>query len=316
LIVSLRSERAEWIDVIPKLDIAFLPRSWHQYIRDPDEPDILNRRFLEVTVFLELAEALQAGEIYVPGSRNYDTYTDRLYPIESAPEAVSAYLKARGLPDNAKAFVTQLREWLGRHISGIDSLVGELGVVQLNAEGKPIVPRPPAIKPTDSALALETVLLERLPRRTILEALYNTDSMDTAFRAAGAHRTTDRQPRPALCPDQLRVWLWPRPDTGVATFQGSGTGASAGLRKPPPCQHGGAPRGLHAKPLQRDHRLGAHRGALGGLLAVRTGHSIRPCLTLLGVGSAQSPQSTQPPVSRLAGARTGRAHGLSVGLDR
>ena len=48
-------------------------------------------------------------------------------------------------------------------------------MVQLNAEGKPIVPRPPANKPTDSALELEKVLLERLPRRTILEALYNTD---------------------------------------------------------------------------------------------------------------------------------------------
>jgi hypothetical protein len=175
LIVSLRSERTEWIDVRPKLDISFLPRSWHKHISDPDEPDILNRRILEVAVFLELAEALQSGEIYVPGSCNYDSYTDSLYPIESDPQAVSAYLKARGLPDNAEAFVTKLRDWLDRHIRGIDSLVGKLGVVQLNAEGKPIVPRPPANKPTESALALEKVLLERLPRRTILEALYNTD---------------------------------------------------------------------------------------------------------------------------------------------
>ncbi|MCP5116834.1 MAG: hypothetical protein GY953_38910, partial [bacterium] len=175
LVVSLRSERAAWIDVRPQLDLSFLPRSWHKHINDPDEPDILNRRILEVAVFLELAEALQSGEIYVPGSRNYDTYTDRLYPIESDPEAVTAYLKARGLPDNAKSFVTELREWLGRHIRGIDSLVGELGVVQLNTVGKPIVPRPPANKPPESALALEKVLLERLPRRTILETLYNTD---------------------------------------------------------------------------------------------------------------------------------------------
>ena len=175
LIVSMRSDREEWIEVRPKLDISFLPRPWHQHVSDPDEPDSLNRRILEVAVFLELAEALQSGEIYVPGSGNYDTYTDRLFPIESDPEAVSAYLKARGLPDNAKAFVTQLRDWLERHISGINSLVGELGVVQLNAKGKPIVPRPPANKPPASALALEKVLLERLPRRTILEALYNTD---------------------------------------------------------------------------------------------------------------------------------------------
>jgi TnpA family transposase len=136
---------------------------------------VYNRRILEVAVFFELAEALQSGEIYVPGSGNYDTYTDRLFPIESDPQAVSAYLQARGLPDNAEGFVNELRKWLDRHIRGIDSLVGELGVVDLNVEGKPIVPRPPANKPPESALALEKVLLERLPRRTILEALYNTD---------------------------------------------------------------------------------------------------------------------------------------------
>ncbi len=117
LIVSMWSDRAEWIDVSPKLDISFLPRRWHQHVVDPDEPDILNRRILEVAVFFELAEALQSGEIYVPGSVNYDSYTDRLYPISR----------------------------------GIDSWVGKFGVVQLNAEGKPIVPRPPANKPTDSA---------------------------------------------------------------------------------------------------------------------------------------------------------------------
>lgn len=175
MIVSMRSDRVEWIDVRPKLDLSFLPRNWHKHISDPDEPDILNRRILEVAVFLEFAEVLQSGEIYVPGSGNYDTYTDRLYPIESDPHAVSSYLKARGLPDNAEAFVNELREWLDYHVCDLDALVGEFDVVQLNAEGKPIVPRPPANKPPDSALALEKVLLERLPRRTILEALYNTD---------------------------------------------------------------------------------------------------------------------------------------------
>jgi TnpA family transposase len=174
-IVSLRSYREEWIKVTPKLDESFLRRGWHKQVCDLDEPGVYNRRFLEVAVFFELAEALQSGEIYVPGSCNYDTYTDRLYPIESDPEAVSAYLNERGLSGNAEAFVTQLREWLDRHIRDLDTLVGELGIVQLNAEGRPIVPRPSANKPPDSALALEKLLHERLPRRTILEALYNTD---------------------------------------------------------------------------------------------------------------------------------------------
>ena len=70
-IVSARSYREEFIKVTPRLDESFLRRSWHKHVCDPDEPGVYNRRILEVAVFFELADALQAGEIYVPGSCNY-----------------------------------------------------------------------------------------------------------------------------------------------------------------------------------------------------------------------------------------------------
>jgi hypothetical protein len=173
MIVSLRSHREEWLQT--QLDPSFLGRGWQKHVCDPDEPGVYNRRILEVATFFELAEALQSGELYVTGSCNYDTYTDRLYPIESDPQAVATYLQERGFPDNADAFVAELRCWLARHINNLEDFVSKLGVVRLNNEGKPIVPRPPANKPSDSAIALEKALLERLPQRTILEALYNTD---------------------------------------------------------------------------------------------------------------------------------------------
>jgi TnpA family transposase len=172
-IVAWRSYREEWIKT--DLDTAFLSRGWQPHVYDPDEPDVYNRRILEVAVFFELADALQSGEVYVPGSRSYGAYTDHLYPIESDPQAVATYLQGRGLPDNADGFVTELRGWLVSHIRKLDTFVGELGVVELNGAGLPIVRRPPPNKPTASALALEKALLERLPQRTILEALYNTD---------------------------------------------------------------------------------------------------------------------------------------------
>ena len=103
----LRSYREEWIDVTPKLDLSFLrPRLASARHAIPTNRVFITDVSSRSPSFFELAEALQSGEIYVPGSRNYDTYTDRLYPIESDPQAVSAYLKARGLPDNAEAFVT------------------------------------------------------------------------------------------------------------------------------------------------------------------------------------------------------------------
>jgi hypothetical protein len=62
-------------DVTP----AALPRQWRRLVLDdPSDPGAFNRRQLEVVAILELAAAIQAGEMFVAGSLSYDRFWDRL----------------------------------------------------------------------------------------------------------------------------------------------------------------------------------------------------------------------------------------------
>ncbi len=173
LLAALRSDRAEWIRLDG--DLSFLEKPWQALVSDPDVPGAFHRRKLEIALFFALTDALAAGDVWVPGSHNYGSYTEYLYPIESDTKAVEKYLAERQLPNDGKLFADQLREWLSQRCHWLEQAIFKYEMVQLDKDGQPIVPRTSADSPPESALELEDMLLNRLPPRTILEALYNTD---------------------------------------------------------------------------------------------------------------------------------------------
>ena len=123
---------------------------------------------------LRTGKALKSGDIHVPGSCSYGAYTEYLYPIETEPQAVANYLHDRGLPPDGKQFAGTLRDWLSRAIRGLEQMARDEWI-SLDRDGKPIVPRHSSRGQPHSATELEQKILDRLPPRTILEALYNTD---------------------------------------------------------------------------------------------------------------------------------------------
>lgn len=172
VVVACRSDRDTWIRA--DLDPTCLSRHWRARVRHHEFRDVYHRRTLEIAVFFELADALRSGDIYVPGSCSFGAYTEHLYPIEAERLAVQKYLKERGLPDDGPAFVGSLRGWLTRSIYGLERSARD-GWVTVGREGNLIVPRDTGTIQPDSVTELEQEVLERLPARTILEALYNTD---------------------------------------------------------------------------------------------------------------------------------------------
>lgn len=173
IIVEVRSGRADWIEIDGEL--SFLGRDWNKYLIDPEDPGIYHRRTLEIAVFCALVDALASGDVCVPGSRHFGSYKEQLFDLESDPGALNKYLTDRNLPSNSQIFVHDLRNTLCQSTYWLDRAIYKDEFVALNQQGKPIVPRTSAIPQTESALQLERVMLEKLPSRTILEALYNTD---------------------------------------------------------------------------------------------------------------------------------------------
>ena len=133
--------------LIATLDDGFLDPEWRSWVGVPGEPDTYRLRPLEVAAFVELVDALKAGDIYVEGAADYGAFTDDIYPIDSEPHAVAQYLRDRGFADNAQSFVQELRDKLKRGVIDLEQAVRVHQTVQLGPDGSPITPRPTGITP-------------------------------------------------------------------------------------------------------------------------------------------------------------------------
>ena len=190
-------------EFVATFDDRFLDPEWRAGVVVPKEPHVYRFRQLETAAFFELVDALKGGDIYVEGAANYGAFTDDIFPIESQPEAVAQFLKDRGFPDSAKEYVRGLRERLQQEVIWMEHAVGTDRTVVLRPDGKPIAPRPTGIKPPLSAQQLAEAIQERMPTRTVLEALYNTDRWSGWTRHFGppgrlSSQIEDRQRRCVL----------------------------------------------------------------------------------------------------------------------
>jgi Domain of unknown function (DUF4158) len=108
-------------DVTP----AALPREWRSLVLDdPSDPDAFNRRQLEVVAILELAAAIQAGEMFVAGSLSYDRFWDRLPPETADPAAIAAYVASQDWGERAEGFIRTLKDSLDREMRFLEHAVG------------------------------------------------------------------------------------------------------------------------------------------------------------------------------------------------
>lgn len=184
-------------------DDRFLDPKWRLQVSVPDEPGVYRRRPLEVAAFFELVDALKAGDLYVEGAADFGAFTDDIYPIDSEPAAVARYLRDRGLPETARAFVQSLREQLDRGVIALEQAVRVHQTVVLDSAGLPLTPRPTGITPPQSARDLAEAIQERMPSRTVLEALHNVDRWSGFTRHFGppgrlSSQIEDRQSRNVL----------------------------------------------------------------------------------------------------------------------
>lgn len=195
-------------------DDGFLDPEWRATAELADEPGVYRFRALEIATFFELVDGLRAGEVYVEGAADYGAFTDNIFPIDSEPEAMAQFLRDRGFPDTAQEFVRGLRADLDREIICFEHAVRVHGTVVLGADGQPIVSRPAGITPPKSAKELAETIQERMPTRTVLEALYNVERWSGFARHFGppgrlSSQIDDRQRRSVLTAFALGSGLGP-----------------------------------------------------------------------------------------------------------
>ena len=80
----------------------------------------LDRRALEVCIFTHIAEALQAGDLCVPGSFAYADYRAQRLPWVECAERLHAYCEAVEIPVSGPALVAELRRQLSALADSVD----------------------------------------------------------------------------------------------------------------------------------------------------------------------------------------------------
>jgi hypothetical protein len=159
-----------------EVDPSRIPAPWKPLVQRPGPGLTVDRRQFEVYAFCEVADALKAGEVFIPGSLAFADYREALVARDLAAEPCQAFLRGRDLPTRADQFVEQLRDALRSAAWQLDELF-KMGCppCRIDRDGTLHMPRVRAAPASQSAQQLADAIEERLPERHLLDVLANVD---------------------------------------------------------------------------------------------------------------------------------------------
>jgi TnpA family transposase len=165
--------------------MGFVPPKWLPYVVGEDGK--IDRHYYELCVLWELRGALRSGDVWVEGSRRYADPESYLIPRERWTELRPEACYLLGAPVDGRERLGQLREELSTRLSSIgDVLTGSAGV--RIEDGDLIVPPIRSDELPESALELQRLVTERLPRIDLTDLLIEVDGwtgFSTHFTHAG-----------------------------------------------------------------------------------------------------------------------------------
>lgn len=167
--------RSKWLPA-KTLDLNFISDAWRQLVITRQEGrEVLVRQQLEICIFTHLATELKTGDACVVGSESYADFGEQLLSWQECEPQLEAYCQALNLSSEPEAFVKQLQVWLTQTAVAVDQLCQDGTQVTISQAGEPVLkrlvaqPQPPGLE------ALEALLRERLPERSILDILANVE---------------------------------------------------------------------------------------------------------------------------------------------
>ena len=133
-----RLRHARRDEVLDAVDLGFAAERWQRFVVKPrSEPVALDRRALEVCVFVHVAAALQAGDLYVVGSENFADYRAQLLPWAECEPRLAGYCAELGMPERGEDFAAALKRELIAAAAGVDAGFADNAELSLDPDGTP-----------------------------------------------------------------------------------------------------------------------------------------------------------------------------------
>jgi TnpA family transposase len=169
----LRHRRTRRSTLPCEIDLGFLSPRWSTFVRTKDAQghSALDRRALEVCIFTLIAEAIQAGDLYVPGSGAYDDYRTQLLPWQECEARLGAYCAAVDVPASGHDLATNLRQQLNTLAEQVNTGFPDNSELSIDPDGTPHLKLQRA-KPLPVDLnAFKEAVHARMPERHLLDVL-------------------------------------------------------------------------------------------------------------------------------------------------
>ena len=184
LVIDHRHARRD--EVASAIDLGFVSTRWQSFVRKHHKDGrTVDRRSFEVCVFLHVAEALQAGDLYVVGSETFADYRDQLLPWSDCQPRLAAYCAALGMSETGEEFVARLQDQLTVLAASVDAGFPTNTELTLDAAGVPHLKQQRAVDPPAGLAAFEQEIRDRMPERHLLDILKGTEHWSDYTRHFG-----------------------------------------------------------------------------------------------------------------------------------
>jgi hypothetical protein len=165
--------------VNPRLSLNWIPDKWWKSVTGRDRRNIkiveVNRRYFEMYLFTETAEALQNGDLVMMGGDKFGDYRDQFVSPEEYAVGVAEYCRQAGLPVEKDSLLNQLRERLNTTAWEVDLSFSENEALSIE-NGEPVLRKLQRLPEPDQLRQIERLIAESIPEINILDALADTES--------------------------------------------------------------------------------------------------------------------------------------------
>lgn len=141
----------------------------------PEKAQRLARQPLEVCLFTYLALDLKTGDACVLGSESYADFREQLLSWHECEPQLAQYCTELSLPAQAHQFVAALRTQLTETARQVDQACQASEQFNLSPQGVPVLQRIKALPKPPGVDTLAAAIWEKLPERSILDILCNTE---------------------------------------------------------------------------------------------------------------------------------------------
>lgn len=167
------------------IDLGFTSQRWRGFVVRRRPEIIIDRRALEICVFIHLADALQTGDLYVVGAENFADYRAQLLPWSECEPRLPAYCAALGIPKLGNDFAAMLEAELTGAAAEVDADLPDNTELSIGDDGMPHLRRMATTAQPAGLADFEQEIRARMPERHLLDILKHAEHWSRYTRHFG-----------------------------------------------------------------------------------------------------------------------------------